>query len=101
MAAHLAGVLSSKTIKPIIGVPMSASALNGIDALLSTVQMPAGMPVATVAIGKAGAINAAYLAMQMLALNNEELAVKLKEDRISKAKKVEMDSLEIETIIKL
>lgn len=79
---------------------MSASALAGIDALLSTVQMPAGMPVATVAIGKAGAINSAYLAMQILALDNEELSIKLKEDRIAKAKKVEMDSLEIETIIK-
>lgn len=101
MAAHLAGVLSSKTVKPIIGVPMSASALNGIDALLSTVQMPAGMPVATVAIGKAGAINSAYLAMQILALENDGLAVKLQEDRITKAKKVEMDSLEIETIIEL
>ena len=83
MAAHLAGVLSSKTVKPIIGVPMSASALSGIDALLSTVQMPAGMPVATVAI-----------------LGNEELAVKLQEDRIAKAKKIEMDSSEIEIIIK-
>jgi len=101
MAAHLAGVLSSKTIKPIIGVPMSASALSGIDALLSTVQMPAGMPVATVAIGKAGAINSAYLAMQILALENGELAIKLKEDRIAKAKKVEMDSMEIETIIEV
>lgn len=99
MAAHLAGVLSSQTVKPIIGVPMSASALAGIDALLSTVQMPAGMPVATVAIGKAGAINSAYLAMQILALDNEELEIKLKEDRIAKAKKVEMDSMEIETII--
>jgi 5-(carboxyamino)imidazole ribonucleotide mutase len=99
MAAHLAGVLSSKTVKPIIGVPMSASALNGIDALLSTVQMPAGMPVATVAIGKAGAINSAYLAMQILALDDEDLRTKLLEDRIAKAKKVEMDSLEIETII--
>ncbi|MEA2110876.1 MAG: 5-(carboxyamino)imidazole ribonucleotide mutase [Campylobacterota bacterium] len=99
MAAHLAGVLSSKTVKPIIGVPMSASALSGIDALLSTVQMPAGMPVATVAIGKAGAINSAYLAMQILALSNDDLAVKLKEDRIAKAKKVETDSLEIETIL--
>jgi 5-(carboxyamino)imidazole ribonucleotide mutase len=78
---------------------MSASALGGIDALLSTVQMPAGMPVATVAMGKAGAINSAYLAMQILALDNEELAIKLKEDRISKAKKVEMDSMEIETIL--
>ena len=99
MAAHLVGVLASKTIKPVIGVPMSASALSGIDALLSTVQMPAGMPVATVAIGKAGAINSAYLAMQIMALENEELRMKLQEDRISKAKKVEMDSLEIETIL--
>lgn len=99
MAAHLAGVLSSKTVKPIIGVPMSASALSGIDALLSTVQMPAGMPVATVAIGKAGAINSAFLAMQILALDDEDLRIKLLEDRIAKAKKVEMDSLEIETII--
>ena len=101
MAAHLAGVLASKTVKPIIGVPMSASALSGIDALLSTVQMPAGMPVATVAIGEAGAINSAYLAMQILALNNEELSVKLKEDKIAKAKKVEIDSQEVETIISL
>lgn len=99
MAAHLAGVLASKTVKPVIGVPMSASALSGIDALLSTVQMPAGMPVATVAIGKAGAINSAYLAMQILALENEELRMKLQEDRLSKAKKVEMDSMEIETIL--
>jgi 5-(carboxyamino)imidazole ribonucleotide mutase len=99
MAAHLAGVLASKTVKPIIGVPMSGSALSGIDALLSTVQMPAGMPVATVAIGKAGAINSAYLAMQILALENEDLRVKLKEDRIAKAKSVEMDSMEIETIL--
>ena len=99
MAAHLAGVLSSKTVKPIIGVPMSASALGGIDALLSTVQMPAGMPVATVAIGKAGAINSAYLAMQILALEDDELHNKLIQDRVLKAKKVETDSLEIETKI--
>jgi 5-(carboxyamino)imidazole ribonucleotide mutase len=97
MAAHLAGVLASKTVKPVIGVPMSASALSGIDALLSTVQMPAGMPVATVAIGKAGAINSAYLAMQIMALDSEDLRIKLQEDRVAKAKKVEMDSLEIET----
>jgi 5-(carboxyamino)imidazole ribonucleotide mutase len=61
--------------------------------------MPAGMPVATVAIGKAGAINSAFLAMQILALSDEELAIKLQEDRIAKEKKVEMDSLEIETRI--
>ena len=99
MAAHLAGVLASKTVKPIIGVPMSASALSGIDALLSTVQMPAGMPVATVAIGKAGAQNAAYLAMQILALSDEGLAQKLLEDRQAKARKVEIDSATIETLL--
>jgi 5-(carboxyamino)imidazole ribonucleotide mutase len=99
MAAHLAGVLASKTTRPIIGVPMSASALSGIDALLSTVQMPAGMPVATVAIGKAGAINAAYLAMQILALQDDVLHQKLVDDRVLKAKQVETDSLEIETRI--
>jgi len=96
MAAHLAGALAATTVKPIIGVPMGGSDLSGVDALYSTVQMLAGMPVATVAIGKAGAINSAYLAMQILALSNQELAIKLKEDRVSKAKKVEMDSLEIE-----
>ena len=100
MAAHLAGAIAASTTKPVIGVPMKGGAMDGMDAMLSTVQMPSGMPVATVAIGKAGAINSAYLAMQILALNNEELAIKLKEDRIAKAKKVEMDSLEIETIIK-
>ncbi len=99
MAAHLAGVLASKTIRPIIGVPMKGGAMDGMDAMLSTVQMPSGMPVATVALGKAGAVNAAYLAMQILALENEELRMKLMEDRITKAKKVEMDSLEIETIL--
>ena len=99
MAAHLAGVLASKTIRPIIGVPMRGGAMDGMDAMLSTVQMPSGMPVATVALGKAGAVNAAYLAMQILALENEELRMKLQEDRIAKAKKVEMDSLEIEIIL--
>lgn len=99
MAAHLAGVLASKTTKPVIGVPMSASALGGIDALLSTVQMPAGMPVATVAIGQAGAINSAYLAMQILALSDATLQEKLLADRVSKAQKVESDSSEIETIL--
>ena len=99
MAAHLAGVIASITTKPVIGVPLEASALNGIDALLSTVQMPAGMPVATVAVGKAGAINSAYLAMQILALEDKELRSKLKEDRVLKAKKVETDSISIESLI--
>lgn len=99
MAAHLAGVVASITTKPVIGVPLSASALNGVDALLSTVQMPGGMPVATVAIGKTGAINSAYLAMQILALEDKELRSKLKEDRVLKAKKVETDSISIESLI--
>lgn len=99
MAAHLAGVLASKTTKPIIGVPMKGGVMDGMDAMLSTVQMPSGMPVATVAIGKAGAINAAYLAMQILALQDEELRKKLIDDRVVKAKQVETDSLEIETRI--
>ncbi|MBE0492148.1 MAG: 5-(carboxyamino)imidazole ribonucleotide mutase [Sulfurospirillum sp.] len=99
MAAHLAGVVASFTTKPVIGVPMRGGAMDGMDAMLSTVQMPAGMPVATVAIGKAGAINSAYLAMQILAIEDEELRIKLLEDRILKAKKVASDSLEIEKII--
>ncbi|MDQ1325719.1 MAG: 5-(carboxyamino)imidazole ribonucleotide mutase [Campylobacterota bacterium] len=96
MAAHLAGALAASTIKPVLGVPMASGELRGEDALLSTVMMPGGMPVGTVAIGKAGAVNAAYLAIQIMALNDDELRVKLQEDRISKAKKVELDSVEIE-----
>jgi len=99
MAAHLAGAVAATTTKPVIGVPMKGGAMDGMDAMLSTVQMPSGMPVATVALGKAGAVNAAYLAMQILALDDEELAVKLQEDRIAKAKKVETDSAEIEVIL--
>lgn len=96
MAAHLAGAIASMTTKPVIGVPLSGGAIDGLDALLSTVQMPSGMPVGTVAIGKAGAINAAYLAVQILALNNTSLAKKLEEDRLEKLKKLEEDSKEIE-----
>jgi len=99
MAAHLAGVVASLTTKPVIGVPMKGGAMDGLDAMLSTVQMPAGMPVATVALGKAGAMNSAYLAMQILATNDEELYTKLLEDRILKAKKVESDSDEVEVRI--
>jgi len=79
MAAHLAGVLAAHTTLPVIGVPMPGSHLNGIDALYSTVQMPAGVPVATVAIGSAGAANAAVLAAQVLALNDAELKTRLHE----------------------
>jgi len=99
MAAHLAGVVASLTTKPVIGVPMKGGAMDGLDAMLSTVQMPSGMPVATVALGKAGAMNSAYLAMQILAIEDEELRAKLLEDRILKAKKVESDSHEVEVRI--
>jgi 5-(carboxyamino)imidazole ribonucleotide mutase len=73
MAAHLAGVIAAKTTLPVIGVPMSGGALNGVDALFSTVQMPAGIPVATMAIGKAGAKNAGIFAVQVLALTDARL----------------------------
>ena len=77
-AAHLAGVIAGHTTLPVIGVPMDTKALKGIDSLLSTVQMPSGIPVATVAIGKSGAKNAAILATEILALNNASLRKKLK-----------------------
>jgi len=76
-AAHLAGVIASQTTLPVIGVPIDATALNGLDALLSTVQMPGGIPVATMAIGKAGAKNAALLAIRILSLTDPELHQKL------------------------
>ena len=74
MAAHLAGAVASHTVRPVIGVPLSASDLKGLDALLATVQMPPGIPVATVSIGKAGAINAALLAVSIL--GNEQPALR-------------------------
>lgn len=73
MAAHLAGAVASRTLRPVLGVPMPGGSLHGFDALLSTVQMPAGVPVATLAIGKAGAVNAALLAAQILAVADERL----------------------------
>lgn len=76
-AAHLAGVLASLTRLPVIGVPMETKSLKGIDSLLSTVQMPSGIPVATMAIGKAGAKNAAILALQILGTNDAKIAKKL------------------------
>ena len=72
-AAHLAGVISSQTLLPVIGVPIDATALHGLDALLSTVQMPGGIPVATMAIGKAGAKNAALFAVRLLALEDNKI----------------------------
>ena len=77
-AAHLAGVIAAHTIVPVIGVPVNSSALNGLDSLLSTVQMPAGIPVATVAIGKAGSVNAGVLAAEILAVHSKALQAKLK-----------------------
>ena len=99
MAAHLAGVVAATTTKPVIGVPMKGGAMDGMDAMLSTVQMPSGMPVGTVALGKSGAVNAAYFAMQIMAISDAELASKLTEDRIVQAKKVENESKEIEVIL--
>jgi 5-(carboxyamino)imidazole ribonucleotide mutase len=89
MAAHLAGVVAAKTTLPVIGVPMPGGALNGVDALYSTVQMPAGIPVATMAIGKAGAMNAGLLCVQILALNDELLARALIDYRSAMDKDVE------------
>ncbi|GMQ92323.1 MAG: 5-(carboxyamino)imidazole ribonucleotide mutase [Gammaproteobacteria bacterium] len=86
LAAHLAGTVAGLTLKPVIGVPIDAGSLQGMDSLLSTVQMPSGIPVATVAIGKAGAKNAAYLAAQILALSDKYIAQRLKSERENNAK---------------
>jgi len=88
LAAHLAGTLAGITTKPVIGVPIDGGSLGGMDALLSTVQMPAGIPVACVAIGKAGARNAGFLAAQIIASADESIAKKLVDDRVENAKKV-------------
>jgi len=88
LAAHLGGAVAALTIKPVIGVPLDSGPLNGMDALLSTVQMPGGIPVASVAIGKAGAANAAYLAAQIMALTNDEIATRLKEERENNIKNI-------------
>jgi phosphoribosylaminoimidazole carboxylase PurE protein len=87
-AAHLAGIIAAHTIRPVIGVPIQTSSLNGLDSLLSTVQMPRGVPVATMAIGAAGARNAALFAVQILALSDESLNAKLKEHRLEQAQEV-------------
>lgn len=88
-AAHLAGFIAAETILPVIGVPIDSSPLKGMDALLSTVQMPGGVPVAAMAIGKAGAKNAGILAVQILALADKKLQVKLKAYKAKQAKDVE------------
>ncbi|MSN25862.1 MAG: 5-(carboxyamino)imidazole ribonucleotide mutase [Geobacter sp.] len=96
MAAHLAGVVAAKTTLPVIGVPMPGGALNGMDALYSTVQMPAGIPVATMAIGKAGAKNAGLFAVQILALADTELSLALHEYRSEMDKEVERKDRELQ-----
>lgn len=88
-AAHLGGVVAAHTTRPVIGVPIDSSALNGLDALLSTVQMPPGVPVATVSIGKPGATNAGILAAQILAVGDATIASKLVAYKKSLAEKVE------------
>jgi len=88
LAAHLAGAVAGITTRPVIGVPVDAGPLQGMDALLSTVQMPGGVPVASVAIGKAGAKNAGYLAAQMLAIADPALAEKVKAERQANAESI-------------
>ncbi len=88
LAAHLAGAVAAHTTRPVIGVPIDGGPLSGFDALLSTVQMPGGVPVATVAVGKAGAKNAGYLAAQMLAIADPDLAERVAADREASRQKV-------------
>ena len=92
-AAHLAGVVAAHTVLPVLGVPMESPALKGMDSLLSTVQMPAGIPVGTLAIGKAGAINAALLAVAILANHRPDLRKKLHDFREEQARKVKQETL--------
>jgi 5-(carboxyamino)imidazole ribonucleotide mutase len=89
LAAHLAGTVAALTLKPVIGIPLDAGPLQGMDSLLSTVQMPGGIPVATVAIGKAGAENAGYLAAQILALSDADLAKRIRVEREENARGVQ------------
>lgn len=88
LAAHLAGAVAAHTLRPVIGVPMDGGPLKGMDALLSTVQMPGGIPVACTAIGRAGAKNAGYLAAQILGLDDSDLATALREERQGNAAKI-------------
>ena len=96
MAAHLAGTVAGLTVRPVIGVPIDAGPLNGMDALLSTVQMPGGIPVGCVAIGKAGAKNAGYLAVQVLATADAALADKLRQERADNAAAIQKKDEELQ-----
>ena len=97
-AAHLAGVIAAETTLPVIGVPIPSTALNGMDSLLAIVQMPAGIPVATTAIGKAGATNAGILAAQMIGLSNTAVAGKLKSLKEKLARSVEEKSKKLQQL---
>ncbi|MCU1269702.1 MAG: 5-(carboxyamino)imidazole ribonucleotide mutase [Acidobacteriaceae bacterium] len=99
-AAHLAGVIAAHTTLPVIGVPISATSLNGLDSLLATVQMPAGIPVATVAIGKPGATNAGILAAQILGVADSAIAQKLHAHKAKLAKGVEEKSKKLKDSLK-
>jgi phosphoribosylamine--glycine ligase len=98
-AAHLAGVLAAHTSLPVIGVPIDSSCLQGMDSLLSTVQMPPGIPVATVSIGKPGAKNAGILAAQMIALMDSDVAALLDAFKANMAKEVEAKSAKLEKFV--
>jgi 5-(carboxyamino)imidazole ribonucleotide mutase len=93
-AAHLAGVTAAHTLLPVLGVPMESQSLKGLDSLLSTVQMPAGIPVGTLAIGKPGATNAALLAVAILANKRPELREKLRQFRAEQADKIRAETLQ-------
>jgi phosphoribosylaminoimidazole carboxylase PurE protein len=95
-AAHLAGLVAAHTLKPVIGVPVESSSFDGLDALLSTVQMPKGVPVATMGLGKSGAANAALLAIQILSLNDPSLLKKLRDYREEMAAQIEAKSKKIQ-----
>lgn len=96
-AAHLAGIVAAHTNLPVIGIPIKSAALAGLDALLSTVQMPAGIPVASMALGKAGAVNAAVLAAQILALQRPELNPCLRAHKLALQKKVRCGNQKIKS----
>ena len=91
-AAHLPGMVAAKTVLPVVGVPVESAALNGLDSLLSIVQMPRGVPVATVAIGRAGAVNAGLLAAQIIAISRPDLRARLEARRRAAAEEVLADS---------
>ena len=96
LAAHLAGTVAGLTLKPVIGIPLDAGPLQGMDSLLSTVQMPGGIPVATVAIGKAGAKNAGYLAAQIIALGDVDMAKRLRAEREENAREVQAKDADLQ-----